>query len=750
MLRAVCARKIFAENLSIRRCEGTFPLVRTGLLGHEVAVKAAGAGESHMTYVRESSSNSEARISSTFKSTQNWTFSTPKRCRFPGSSIPKHVLLPAFRLKHPTGPIYDRFVFPRHLRLLSILGLLIILNGCGADRFTLLSSTHTQPVPAPVFSPAAGAYTSAQQVTISDTQPSVAIRYTADGSTPTANSSLYIAPIDVTTSLTLKAIAINTSGGESAVASALYDIRPPALPTATPVFSPPAGTYTQAQSVTVTDTTPGAVIHFTTNGATPTDTSAIYATPIAITTTTTLQAIAIAPGFVDSSVASGTYTITTTPVATGQWTWMAGSSSSGAAANFGTQGVAAASNTPGAPGGSGAGDHSGGLWMFGGLSTNTAGTLTGPYNILWRFDTATEQWTWVSGTLSTGSRGSYGTLGVPAASNVPSTREGAAVWVDQLGNVWVFGGYWASTPGLSDYLNDMWKFDPLTSEWTWTNGSSALDGVRVLGTRGVPSATVTPSNRTSFAKCQDSAGNFWLFGGSGLDRYNAYYYGELWKFNPPTAQWTWVAGSSTPDVAPVYGTQGVPSSANQPGARYASTCTVDSAGNFWLFGGGGTDISTYPWLNDLWEYTPATDQWTWIGGSQNYGDPGNYGVKGTPSSSNWPPSRESGSWQDASGNLWVFGGTTVDPAFHVPQVINDLWKFDVTTKQWTWMAGSNVNDIGGTYGILGVPSAANTPGAKDGGAYMVDNTGNLWLYGGYGYATQSDVGYTGDLWRWKP
>src|SRR5262249_54525107 len=62
--------------------------------------------------------------------------------------------------------------------------------------------------------------------------------------------------------------------------------------TATPTFSPPAGTYTSAQMVTISDSTPGASIFFTTDGTTPTTASTMFTTPISVTSTETIQAIA--------------------------------------------------------------------------------------------------------------------------------------------------------------------------------------------------------------------------------------------------------------------------------------------------------------------------------------------------------------------------------------------------------------------------------------------------------------------------
>ena len=85
------------------------------------------------------------------------------------------------------------------------------------------------------------------------------------------------------------------------------------IPAATPIFSVPGGTYTAAQTVAISDTTPNATIYYTTDGTTPAATSAQYTGPINVSSSETLQAVAIASGYATSSVASATYTINLPP-----------------------------------------------------------------------------------------------------------------------------------------------------------------------------------------------------------------------------------------------------------------------------------------------------------------------------------------------------------------------------------------------------------------------------------------------------
>jgi hypothetical protein len=79
--------------------------------------------------------------------------------------------------------------------------------------------------------------------------------------------------------------------------------------TATPIFTPAAGVYSPSVSVTISDTTNGATIYYTTNGTTPTTSSTKYAGPILVKSTETIEAIAMSTGDTASAVGSATYTI---------------------------------------------------------------------------------------------------------------------------------------------------------------------------------------------------------------------------------------------------------------------------------------------------------------------------------------------------------------------------------------------------------------------------------------------------------
>ena len=188
----------------------------------------------------------------------------------------------------------------------------------GYTNSAVASATYTiNPLlPAPTFSPAPGTYTSPQSVTIGDATAGTTIYYTTNGATPTTSSTKYGGPITVSATETLQAIAVETGYTNSAVASATYTISSSSgsstvLPA--PTFSPAAGSYAASPSVTISDATAGTTIYYTADGTTPTTASSIYGSPITVSATETLQAIAVESGYTDSAVASATYTITSSP-----------------------------------------------------------------------------------------------------------------------------------------------------------------------------------------------------------------------------------------------------------------------------------------------------------------------------------------------------------------------------------------------------------------------------------------------------
>jgi hypothetical protein len=195
------------------------------------------------------------------------------------------------------------------------------------------------------------------------------------------------------------------------------------------------------------------------------------------------------------------------------WTWVSGANTVNQSGSYGTQGVAAVTNVPGARSSAVSWiDAHGNLWLFGGGGYDSAG-VTGTLNDLWKFDGT--HWIWVSGANMVNQTGSYGTQGVAAAANVPGARSSAISWIDASGNLWLFGGDGYDSAGVTGTLNDLWKFDG--THWTWVSGANTVNQSGSYGTQGVAAAANVPGARSSAISWIDASGNLWLFGGLGYD-----------------------------------------------------------------------------------------------------------------------------------------------------------------------------------------------------------------------------------------
>jgi N-acetylneuraminic acid mutarotase len=561
---------------------------------------------------------------------------------------------------------------------------------------------------------------------------------------------------------------------------------------ATPTFSVAAGTYASAQSVTISDATTGATIYYSINGNAPTTSSTVFSagTPIVVSSTETLKAIATASGYSTSAVASATYTITAATGATptvspgsnfpvnlaqapvGAFVYVSGAT--GAPSPTGSVTLTSGSYTGTAALSSGA-FPSASFVVPGGALPVGNDTLTATYTpdsasagvyipatgtstvTIVASTTVGGEWTWEGGNSIFDTNLSYpavyGTLGTPAAANTPGSRGEGATWTDAAGNFWLFGGNEFDFSHDVQYINDLWEYSPSSGEWTWMRGPDTTESPGVYGTLGTPATANTPGARGAMGSWTDKNGNIWLFGGLGYDSAGTEgYLNDLWELSASSKEWTWMGGSSTisafAGIPGVYGTLGTPGAANIPGSRWGSAVWTDLSGNFWLFGGNGYDSTgANGELNDLWEFSTTTKQWTWMGGSNtvgsNGGQSGVYGTLGTPASGNIPGGRDSASgWTDSSGHLWLFGG---NGAVGIGADLNDLWEFDIATGLWTWMGGSDTSESQGAYGTLGAPAAGNAPASRRSASSWTDKEGNFWIFGGYTIGGDLD-----DLWMLSP
>lgn len=422
----------------------------------------------------------------------------------------------------------------------------------------------------------------------------------------------------------------------------------------------------------------------------------------------------------------------------GVWTWMHGPQGSiGYNGNYGTQGVAAASNEP--PARYQAAywtDLNGNFWMFGG--SNLGGTF-GDMNDLWKFDITTNMWTWMKGPQGNSNQmGNYGVQGVSSPLNEPPARSwGANSWTAPNGDLYLFGG-----SSMTVY-NDLWKYNIATNEWTWEKGDNTFVAIpSIFGTKGVPLATNEIGSKSECKSGWVFNNKLWNFGGSDAnfgDPSN-----QLWSYDLATKIWTWESGSNTSPYPGNYGPLNVPSTSYLPSGRWSYTKWKNKNDEFLIFGGGGN--FTFDEMNDFWSFNPTTKEWTWLGGSQTARPPGNYGPL-CQADVNYVPlgrieNQTAQSVSNCASAFWTFGGINNWAGF----CYNDLWIFDSDAKKWTLVSGSNTANPIDVYGTKGTAAVSNVIGGRGGTSVWSDANQNLWVFGG----VASNFGAYADLWKFTP
>jgi hypothetical protein len=398
-------------------------------------------------------------------------------------------------------------------------------------------------------------------------------------------------------------------------------------------------------------------------------------------------------------------------------------------------------------------------------------------------------------------------------SNTPGGRDFPATWTGKNGFKFMFGGdglpvQGVTPPLLPDLMNDMWVFIPGASTpiGAWvpvnlsvTTATTTASGVttvtqtpNVVSLEYVGSSNPNPSARWGAVSWTDAAtGDLYMFGGqSGAGLLN-----DVWKFHPgltlpyqqvgafdfydtsyKTATVTYSGSYTYTGTWSVVSAGVVNGNGNyaggSPGGRWGAGFCTDASGTVWMFGGQGFDsTSALPvLLNDLWKFSGGV--WTWVGPSNsNVGqNNGVYGTKGQGSAANSPGGRQTPVlWADNQGHLWMFGGLGLDSAGTqnpgtingqpgtVPEgaLLNDLWEYDIASGQWTWVNGGGTNGTANQVGVYAASQTAdptNIPGSRWSAAGWSDAQGNLWFFGGWGYASTlaQSTGFLDDVWEYVP
>jgi hypothetical protein len=203
-----------------------------------------------------------------------------------------------------------------NIQLLGLEGVSYTAEGAPRVRYNLpagvagvlnIKSGSATKVAPPIISPAGGLHISSRVVSITCPTSGALIYYTDDGSVPTANSKSYSGAFLIERTLAVNAIAVKTGMEASEISTAVFTIK-----TAAPVFYPAGGTYDSARQVVISCATGGARIYYTEDGSAPTESSAQYVSPLSVTASRTIKAIAVKNGAAQSDVAVAEYNISLT------------------------------------------------------------------------------------------------------------------------------------------------------------------------------------------------------------------------------------------------------------------------------------------------------------------------------------------------------------------------------------------------------------------------------------------------------
>jgi len=399
------------------------------------------------------------------------------------------------------------------------------------------------------------------------------------------------------------------------------------------------------------------------------------------------------------------------------------------------------------------------------------------------------EWVWLNGSNGINTAATFGTKGIPAAGNAPHAGYEACEWTDKNGNYWLYGGLDYAISANSDY-GDLWKYNPVTNEWTWMWGPGTVDPQPNYGVRTVPSPTNSPGARSwGAATWVDNTGNLWMAGGFAGHTYN-----DLWKYDMSTNEWTWMKGPGITSFYGHWGTKGVPDTANYPPGHFEKAAAwTDSVGDLWFYGGGAANAlwryqiptNTWTWMkgdslgttnygtmgvedstveppsgynyahwkdtagnfwlyppdnsqgNAMFRYRPATNNWTWMSGYAPVTSSYHYGIKCVTDPANYPrPRTENRGYATVNGDFWMFGGSNY----------NDLWMYKVTTNQWTWVSGDSILNPPGNWGTIGVSAPTNIPSGRLGNlAWADEHNCRIYFWGGAG------GGYNAynDMWAYR-
>ena len=148
-------------------------------------------------------------------------------------------------------------------------------------------------------------------------------------------------------------------------------------------------------------------------------------------------------------------------------------------------------------------------------------------------------------------------------------------------------------------------------------------------------------------------------------------------------------------------------------------------------------------------YNITSSLWTWISGNNTVNANGFYGTKGVPSVNNYPSGGATLGFDPVQNCIYLHntGGTLSSTSFMSTSnwfligTLNDLWMYNISSTEWTWVSSGDALDVYTVYGTKGIPSANSYPGSRWMPSIVYVHTINcIYVFGGHGYARTTTNG----------
>lgn len=286
---------------------------------------------------------------------------------------------------------------------------------------------------------------------------------------------------------------------------------------------------------------------------------------------------------------------------------------------------------------------------------------------------------------------------------------------------------------LSNELNTLWQYQISTNTWSVLSAQVPLTGAGLeaenqLGDYVNADLNLRfPRSRARFGMTYDKARNaIWIFGGfSENDGLN-----DLWKYELDANRWVLIDGTDGQNIDASF------SGTIRPGSVYGHDIVIDVKGDVWMFGGDMQIGGSVGLSQDVWKFTVNGSgdggSWAHIKGSQLINQGGVPGSQGESAPANIPGGRKYFAMDIASNNtIWIMGGRARSVG-NVEGNLGDLWKYNLTTSEWTFVAGATLNNTDATF-IDNFNKGDITSmhiGSRKHFDLTIDESGTLWLYGG--------------------